>query len=112
MTEAQQVRDQLIDAATIIGAARSIIADGKLVDLGELESRINELCSALPAVPAGDREEIKGALIEMIEALDKLAAEIKERHGELAEGLKGVSTHKRAVSAYGAGAATSRGPRK
>lgn len=106
-----QVRTGLLEAAAMVGTARSLIAEGKVVDLAGLESRVACVCGQLPSLPAPDRETLKSALIALMDGLGGLAEALNEQHGALAKQLAAVSKGKSAVSAYGAGAATA-GPRR
>ena len=86
----------------LVEATRRLVADGHLVDLRTLESRIDEVCGALRVLPAAAADEIKAALVALIDNLNRLDQAVRRSHAETAEHLAGTSARRRATAAYGA----------
>jgi hypothetical protein len=104
------VRAQLLEAATLVGTAKSLIAEGGVVDLAGLSARIETVCTVLPGLPSTEREALKPALVALMDGLGGLAEAVKAQHSALAEKLTAQSQATRARGAYGAGSATARKP--
>jgi hypothetical protein len=111
-TDAEALRARLLEAATMVGTAKSLIADGGIVDLSGLDARVQNICKAIPALASGERDELKPALIALMDGLGGLAETVKAQHAMLAEKLSNVSQGRRAIGAYGAGLAAGRKPPK
>jgi hypothetical protein len=109
---ADTLRTRLLEAATMVGTAKSLIADGGIVDLSGLDARVRDICKAIPELARDEREELKPALIALMDGLGGLAETIKTQHAMLAEKLSTVSQGRRAVGAYGAGLAAGQKPPK
>jgi hypothetical protein len=101
--DAETLRSRLLEAATMVGTARSVIADGGVVDLGGLDARMQDICKAIPDLPPDEREELKPALIALMDGLGGLAETVKVQHAALTEKLLTVTQGRRALGAYGAG---------
>jgi len=86
----------------LVEATRRLVADGHLVDLHTLESRIDEVCGTLRTLPAAAADEIKATLVALIDDLNRLDQAIRRSHAETAEHLAGTSARRRATAAYGA----------
>lgn len=113
MTEdATELRTRLLEAATLVGTAKSLIAEGSVVDLNGLDARVERICAELPSLPPSERDALKPALIALMDGLGGLAEAVRSQHGALAEKLSAVAQGSRALGAYGAGSATAHTPRK
>ena len=110
--DAAEVRTRLLEAATLVGTAKVLIADGSVVDLNGLDARVERICDALPSLPPTERDALKPALIALMDGLGGLAEAVKAQHATLADKLSAVAQGGRALGAYGAGSATARNPRK
>jgi len=109
--DADLLRNRLLEAATMVGTAKTLIADGGVVDLAGLDARVQEICKTIPELPASDRDGLKPALIALMDGLGGLAETVKAQHAALAEKLSTVSQGRRAVGAYGAGLAAGKRPK-
>lgn len=110
--DVEALRTRLLEAANMVGTARSLIADGGIVDLSGLDARVQDICKAIPALPPDERDGLKLALIALMDGLGGLAETVKVQHAALAEKLSSVSQGRRAVGAYGAGLAAGHKPPK
>ena len=109
--DADALRSRLLEAATMVGTAKSLIADGGVVDLAGLDARVQDICKAIPKLPADDRDELKPALIALMDGLGGLAETVRAQHAALAEKLSIVTQGRRAAGAYGAGFAAGKPPK-
>lgn len=107
-----EIRNRMVEVSAVVCMARSLLADGKPVDLSSLETRVEALCRSLVAMPRDDREEIKPALIGLMDELGRLAETVRAQHAALAERLSTVVRGQRAAGAYGAPVKISRRPKR
>lgn len=105
------LRNRLLEAATMVGTARSLIADGGVVDLAGLDARVQHICQVIPTLPPDDRDSLKPALIALMDGLGGLAETVKVQHAALAEKLSTVTQGRRVAGAYGAGLAAGKRPK-
>jgi hypothetical protein len=103
MTETQALKRRLKEASAAIAAARQTLANGDLVDLGGLETEVDEICGGLTKVPAQEAQNLKSALISLANDLDLLSKDLNETHEKLAGEIEGVQARQRATKAYGRG---------
>lgn len=90
----------LREAATAIDVAQTLLSQGNTVDLEGLEAHVEQACSAIPALPAADRESLKPTLVALIDGLNSLSDKLSVQHEEITGTLKNIGTRHRAVSAY------------
>ena len=94
------VESALREAATAIDVAHTLLRQGNTVDLDGLEAHVEQACSAIPALPASDRQYLKPTLVALIDGLNALSEQLAEQHRELSGSLQDIGTRHRAVSAY------------
>ena len=92
---------ELRQALGTIQAARHALEQGGEVDLKPLEGKIERFCEALREVPPERRESMKKRVIALIDDLDHLAADLRTQYAELSERIGKMSSHRRALDAYG-----------
>ena len=97
-----QIQAEIERLSGLVEATRRLVADGHLVDMRTLESRIDEVCGALRTLPNAAAGEIKTALVALIDDLNRLDQAIRRSHAEAAEHLEGPAARRRATAAYGA----------
>lgn len=91
--------EQAEQVSSLIATARRLIADGKTVDLSNLEDKIRALCAGAEEMDRGDPSPVRNALIAISEELDRLEEETAARHRELGGGsMAGALRH--AIGAY------------
>ncbi|MBI5120384.1 MAG: hypothetical protein HZA67_05225 [Rhodospirillales bacterium] len=66
-------------AASLVAAARRLLAEGRFLDLGALEARISQLCGRISGMPQEEGQRFATFLGELNEELDALAREIEAR---------------------------------
>ncbi len=109
---AADIRTRLTEVSAVVCMARSLLADGKPVDLSSLQSRVESLCSAMIALPRDDREVIKPNLVALMDELGQLAETVRVQHAALAQRLASVVRGQRAAGAYGAPVKAPRRPKR
>jgi hypothetical protein len=102
VTEITQVEVQLQEAAVAVDAADTLIRQGQIIDLAGLESHVDTVCTDIAKLPPASCAGLKPVLIKLIDGLNKLARRIAEQHESVADKLQGLSTHRKAVTAYAA----------
>jgi len=85
--------------SSLITTASRLMADGKTVDLSNLEGKIQSLCENAEAAQLQQAGPVRAALSAIVENLNRLDAEMTSRHTEsCAPSLE--TTIKRAIDAY------------
>lgn len=79
MTAAAQVREELDKAASLVVAARRLLATGTMVDLSALEGKVRFICEQLAAMGREDGRPLVPVMETLIGDLDRLAEAITER---------------------------------
>ena len=105
-TMAEDLKTDLQGLGSIVIAARSFVADGKVVDLAPLEQEIKRICNSITELPADQNAPLRPVMVALIDDLEKLAAEIRDTHSELEGQLQSFSNHTTAVAAYAKGRST------
>ena len=95
-----RVEESLREAAVAIGAARTLLDQGHVVDLKGLEAHVDSVCVAIAGLPRNDRPPLKPALVALIDGLNALTENLSEQHRELTSALTGIGTRRSALSAY------------
>ena len=101
MTEFAHVETQLREATVAVDAADLLIGQGQIIDLVGLERHVDAICATIAKLPAASCAGLKPALIMLIDGLNSLARKLSEQHDAVAGRLKGLSSHRKAASAYG-----------
>ncbi len=102
LTNITQVEAQLQEAAVAVDAADTLIRQGQIIDLAGLESHVDTVCTAITKLPPASCAELKPILIKLIDGLNGLAQKIADQHESVAGKLQGLSSHRKAVTAYAA----------
>lgn len=96
----EKIESALREAAAAIGAARTLLEQGNVVDLQGLEAHVERACNAIPGLASDARERLKPALVALIDGLNGLGTQLSAQHQEISGTLQGISTRRQAVSAY------------
>lgn len=99
-TQADSMKLDLQNVASIIVAARGMVAAGQTVNLAPLEREVNRLCNAICAIPSADNLALRPMMVSLIDDLDKLADDVRRRHAELKSQLENLNSGSRVASAY------------
>lgn len=84
MSAAIQVREELEKAASLVAAARRLLATGTMVDLSALEGKVRFVCETLAAMGREEGQSFRPGMEALIADLDKLAEAIRDRYDPLA----------------------------
>ena len=107
MTEVAKVEDQLQEATVAVGAAGTLIGQGQVVDLIGLERHVDQICANIAGLSPDKCASLKPGLILLIDGLNNLTRQLSDQHQNVASQLQGLSSHRKASSAYGTGPAKS-----
>ncbi|OAN50227.1 hypothetical protein A6A04_02145 [Paramagnetospirillum marisnigri] len=80
MTGADRVRQELEKAASLVGAARRLLATGTMVDLAALEGKVKGICRGVIDLGLEDGRMLRPDMEALLADLDLLAADIKDRY--------------------------------
>lgn len=99
-TTLPQVELDLREAAEGLSAAKSLIEQGRTVQLTGLEKHIAKVCEDVGALPSGDQQRIKPRLVALIDDLNTVAEILTSQHDQMSAELTDLSKRHRAMSAY------------
>lgn len=97
---AARVESALQEASTAIGAARTLLDQGNIVDLSGLEAHVDRACSEILQLPRDQRQPLKPVLVGLIDGLNALADTLTTQHREVSSALTGLGARRKAVAAY------------
>ncbi|MCH7487083.1 MAG: hypothetical protein IIC04_08865 [Proteobacteria bacterium] len=96
----QPLMPEIEKVTSLIAAARRLLAENKMVDLGALEGKVKELRAAIDGGAPDDLDAVKALLSAVVDGLDGLEAELTARHRRLNLEL-GEAVRRQAADAYG-----------
>jgi len=100
MSLAEDMRDEITRIGDIVVAARDLISDGQLINLNPLENEMSRICGEIETLNADQAAPLKPALLSLIDDLDQLAGEMRQRQNEFEHELREISSHTNATRAY------------
>ncbi len=100
MTEISQVEHQLQEAAVAVDAAGTLIGQGQIIDLIGLERHVDRICTDIAELSPTNCAGLKPALIMLIDGLNSLTRKLSDQHRNVAGQLQGLSSHRKASTAY------------
>ena len=103
MSSTEEIVGEIGHAAGLIDAFRQVAGAGNSVDLSGLDKLVETLCATIVTLPAAERNPLKSSLLALIDDLNRLVKILETQQHDASDGLKGVSSRHRAVSAYGKG---------
>ena len=96
----QPLMPEIEKVTSLIAAARRLLAEDKLVDLGALEGKVRDLQAAIEGAAPGDLDTVKALIAALVDGLDGLEAELTAQHRRLNREL-GDALRRHATDAYG-----------
>ena len=105
MSSFSQVKQEIERATSMIARALQDLEAGGVVDLSNLEERIDLACAEATKLPTDEGKSLKSDMVALISDLDQLSESITRHHAELKSNLQQMGTRHRAVTAYGKGPA-------
>ena len=112
MTALGDIKSELDQTSSVIERFRSCVTKGEIIDLTGLDQKIEGMCSAIVELPEDERGAVKATLIALIDDLNALVDMLTLQQKKASEGLKGVTSREKAVSAYGKGLNTTKSGKK
>ena len=94
---------QFDEVGAMVRGARQVLRESGAVDLSDLETRVAELCTRCRDLPRTRVNDYTSRLVNLMDELGKLEAEVKKQYTELKALLSGLNTRERATRAYGKG---------
>lgn len=101
MSDLARVEADLSEAHAAIGAARTLLGQGSVVDLTGMERRVEQICADITALPESERVGLKALLVSLIDELNDFSDKMSVQHGKLSGQLQDTTNRQRATSAYG-----------
>lgn len=95
----EELLEEAEKVTSVIATARLLMADGKTVDLSNLEVKISTLCENAEAAGLENSSEVEVAFTAIIQDLDTLNQEMNKLAWETAESSLD-ETAQRAINAY------------
>ena len=112
MGDLAQIQAKLDEAGAAVQSARTLLSQGRLIDLSGLEKFVENLCGSVAELSSSQSGTIKPALVKLIDELNGLAESITTERDNISGEIKTLSDNKRAASAYGSGGSPSVKPAK
>jgi hypothetical protein len=84
MTEVAEIRRGIEQISTMVDAARRLVAEGHLVDLRSLETRVATFCSAIQNVSTDAAAQIRPVMLGLVDELGRLDAAVRQSQSETA----------------------------
>lgn len=106
------VTETLHDIETYIKEAQAIIASGEIVELGDLDQRVREMCEAVASMSPEDAATHKDDMLRLMSELERLQVSLVENRDKLQDELEGVQSHSVASNAYNKSGALAPKPQK
>lgn len=77
------IASEMGKVASVITTARRMLAEGKMVDITALESKVAELCTGAKDLSPTERVEVARAMGSLIQGLDDLAIDLKAQYAAM-----------------------------
>ena len=68
-----------------------MVNDGRMIDLSGLQDRVEAICGAIQALPAGEQSDFRDPIVALLSELDSLTETLTAQHERLSVGLKALS---------------------
>lgn len=104
MTGTAEIAKEIRHVTTLVDAARRLVEEGRTIELGQLEARIDACCAAVRDLPRGtETAEIRPAVTALLDEVGRLEGAIRKAQAEIGERLGQAGARRRALAAYGGG---------
>jgi hypothetical protein len=101
MTDIADIRKGIEQISTMVDAARRLVAEGHLVDLRSLETRVATFCSAIANTSPDIAKQLRPTMLALVDELGRLDAAVRQSQTETAAKLGETLARRRAATAYG-----------
>lgn len=86
MNAGEQVREEAQKVAAVIVTARRLLAGGAVVDLAALEGQVQEVCTGIAGLDAGEGRALLPTLRALVDGLDGLAGDLRAQYDRVVAG--------------------------
>lgn len=100
MSQIADIRKGIEQISNMVDAARRLVAEGHLVDLRMLESKVAGFCTVINNTPIEAATELRPVMLGLIDELGRLDAAVRRSQTETAAKLGETLARRRAVTAY------------
>lgn len=101
MTAESELNEELTRIDGLVARARNELADGAVLDLAPLETRVAQLCAGIHALPLDEGRGFVPRLTALLTDLEALGGQIKEGCDALSLELGSSGKRRDAMNAYG-----------
>ncbi|WP_339780080.1 hypothetical protein [uncultured Thalassospira sp.] len=96
----EQFKQDLKRILSLVSASQRFLEEGKVVELGALETRVADLCKNAQNLDPQERQEAAPFLAALQSDLNLLEEGMRTEHASLQRQLKGLNNSNQAVNAY------------
>lgn len=96
----EQFKQDLKRVLSLVATSQRFLDEGKVVELGSLETRIADLCGNAKNLSPADREKAAPFLSALKADLDRLEEGMRTEHASLQRQLRGLNNSNQAINAY------------
>ncbi|MBL4748501.1 MAG: hypothetical protein JKY17_06995 [Magnetovibrio sp.] len=100
------IRDELEKAVSLISAARSLMSEGRSIDLSAVEERVRIITETVKSASPEIAVSFKDHLAALLDIIDTLQANLETQHRALEDNLNSMK-RRIATNAYGPSQTTS-----
>lgn len=100
MNDVTAIRTEMQTLASLIAATRTILGDGRAVDLTGFDQRVVMLCQSLQSIDNTDAKALKPGLIALIDDIEQLKRDLLAQHDALGIELRRLGVGHSAANAY------------
>ena len=69
--------EQLDEVTAMIAEAREAVVAGQIIDLTEIQARVQNICMEIQGSPPDDASTVEGKIVAIVNNLNSLAQELK-----------------------------------
>ncbi len=99
----QSIAQELQGLNDLVVAARGIISSGRVIDLDPVQKEVERICDDIKKLPPREGENLKPALVSLIDDLGRLTEDMQTCHAELKSQLENLTSHSTVAAAYAKG---------
>jgi len=96
----EQFKQDLKRVLSLVATSQRFLDEGKVVELGSLETKIADLCRYAQNLSSQDRQDAAPFLAALQSDLNRLEDGMRTEHASLQRQLKGLNNSNQAVNAY------------
>ncbi len=101
MTTAAEIKAEIDQLNGYLKGVHKMMEDGDVVDLVGLDENVARLCTAVAGLEEEEGRTVSDDLKALVAQMDDLRGQMVTERGALAEAMGGLSTRRKAVTAYG-----------